>query len=338
MLQTFDDQASPRNGVEHLPLIREALAARGLDAFLIPHEDEHQNEYLPAANERLAWATGFTGSAGAAVVRRDSAVLFVDGRYTLQARTQVDPEVLQLRDVADGGLATYLSAELAPGETVGYDPKLHSPDALDRLRTAVGRANAHLAPVADNPVDAAWRARPVQPCASARPHVLELAGEASIDKRRRVGAAVAAVGAETALITAPSSVAWLFNIRGGDVQRTPVTLAQALLHGDGSAVLFIDAAKTSPQLIDWLGNEVRTEAPATLEAELQALKEFRLVFRRAHRRRRRGRPGSGSLHRAARRQERGGARRRETRPRTRRRGARSPSALAGDRGADLAAR
>src|SRR5450631_639179 len=178
MRQTFDETTDPSFGRKHAPLIRKAMADQGLDGFVIPHEDEHQNEYLPAANDRLAWATGFTGSAGAAVLLKDKAALFIDGRYTLQARDQVDLGLFEIRDLVEGGVPAYLQSEAKPGWTIGYDPKLHSPEALERLRAATTKAGAALKPVADNPLDAAWGpARPAQPQAPVEPHPLEYAGE-----------------------------------------------------------------------------------------------------------------------------------------------------------------
>src|ERR1700679_20567 len=156
MRQTFDESADPSFGREHAPLIHTAMAAQGLDGFVIPHEDEHQNEYLPAANDRLAWATGFTGSAGAAVLLKDKAALFVDGRYTIQARDQVDGALFEIRDLVEGGGRAFLQAEATARGTISCDPKLHSPEALDRLKSAAAQAGASLKPVAANPLDTAW--------------------------------------------------------------------------------------------------------------------------------------------------------------------------------------
>src|SRR5579864_3793248 len=207
MRQTFDESTDPTFGPKHVPLIRQAMAQRGLDGFLVPHEDEHQNEYLPAANDRLGWATGFTGSAGAAVIFQDKAAIFVDGRYTLQVRDQVDAGCFEIRDLVDGGVGAYLEQAARPGQQIGYDPRLHSPDALDRLKAAVAKAGAELRPVAANPLDAAWgEARPPQPAAPVTPHPLEYSGEASADKRKRVGASLAKSGAEAAVLTAPASI------------------------------------------------------------------------------------------------------------------------------------
>ena len=278
MRQTFDESTDPSFGREHAPLIRQAMAAQGLDGFVIPHEDEHQNEYLPAANDRLAWATGFTGSAGAAVLLKDKAALFVDGRYTLQARDQVDPALFEIRDLVEGGVPAYLQSEAKAGWTIGYDPKLHSPEALDRLKSAAAKAGAALRPVAPNPLDAAWAgARPAQPQAPVTPHPAPFSGEDSAAKRERVGKSLAAQGADAALITAPASSAWLFNIRGGDVIRSPLPLSQAILNADGTAQLFLDPAKVTPELPEWLGNGVALETPDALPGALADLSGRRVL-------------------------------------------------------------
>ncbi|MBW8812357.1 MAG: aminopeptidase P family protein [Caulobacterales bacterium] len=278
MRQTFDETTDRSFGPRHVPLIREAMARQGLDGFLVPHEDEHQNEYLPAANDRLAWATGFTGSAGAAVILKDRAAVFVDGRYTLQVRDQVDGQLFEIRDLVEGGVPAYLEAAAARGQKIGYDPRLHSPDALARLREAAAKAGAELTPVNDNPLDQAWgQARPPQPTAPIVPHPLEYAGEDSAAKRARVGAQLGQRGADATVLTAPSSIAWLFNVRGGDVIRSPLPIGQAILAKDGTARLFLDPAKVTPELPAWLGNQVRLETPADLPQALAELKGQRVV-------------------------------------------------------------
>ncbi len=269
MRQTFDETTDPGFGPRHVPLIREAMARQRLDGFLVPHEDEHQNEYLPEANDRLAWATGFTGSAGAAVILKDKAAVFVDGRYTLQVRDQVDTALFEILDYVDSGVARWLEASAPKGAVIGYDPRLHSPDALYHLRAATEKAGASLKPVAANPLDEAWGAeRPAQPAAPVVPHPLEYSGEESAAKRARVGAGL---GADAAVITAPASIAWLFNIRGGDVIRSPLPLAQAVLNRDGTARLFLDPAKVTEDLPAWLGNQVSLEGPDALPGALADL-------------------------------------------------------------------
>jgi Xaa-Pro aminopeptidase len=273
MRQTFDETTDRSFGPKHVPLIRKAMAEQGLDGFVVPHEDEHQNEYLPAANDRLAWATGFTGSAGAAVILKDKAAVFVDGRYTLQVRDQVDQGAFEIRDLVEGGVPAYIETATGRGQVIGYDPRLHSPDALDRLKAAAAKAGAELRPVTPNPLDTAWgQSRPPQPAAPVAPHPLQYAGEDSASKRHRLGENLAARGAQAAVITAPASIAWLFNVRGGDVIRSPLPLGQAILNADGSARLFLDPQKVTPDLPAWLGNEVRLETPGDLS---QALVELR---------------------------------------------------------------
>ena len=163
MRQSFEEATDRSFASRHLPRLRAQLEAQGLDGFVIPHEDEHQNEYLPAANDRLAWLTGFTGSAGAAVVLKDRAAVFVDGRYTLQVRDQVDEAHFEILDLVEGGPPAFIEGA-APGAVIGYDPRLHSPQALDHLKRAAAKAGATLKPVDANPLDAPGGGeRPVQP-------------------------------------------------------------------------------------------------------------------------------------------------------------------------------
>ncbi len=271
MRQSFDETTDPSFGAKHLPRVRARMAEQGLDGLLVPHEDEHQNEYLPAANDRLAWVTGFTGSAGAGAILMDRAAVFADGRYTVQVRAQVDPAQFEILDLVEGGVPAWL--ERAPkGSIIGYDPRLHSPDALAVLKRAASKAGAELRPVDGNPVDLAWAdERPAQPTAPVVPHEDRYTGESAASKRARIGAAIAAAGADAAVLTAPASIAWIFNIRGGDVIRTPLPLSQAIVRADGSARLFIDSRKVTNELPGWLGDAVTVESPAALDAALDGL-------------------------------------------------------------------
>ena len=271
MRQTFDETTDPSFGARHLPLVRTRMREQGLDGLLVPHEDEHQNEYLPDANDRLAWLTGFTGSAGAAVVLADRAAVFADGRYTVQVRAQVDAGQFEIRSLEGDGVAAWL--ETAPeGAVIGYDARLHSPQALATLKAAATKAGAQLKPVTPNPLDQAWgEARPAQPAAPVVPHEDRSSGESHASKRSRIGKAIQEAGAEVAVLTAPSSIAWLFNVRGGDVIRSPLPLGQALLHADGTARLFLGPAKVTNALPGWLGDDVSLEAPEALETALDGL-------------------------------------------------------------------
>ncbi|MFZ4120622.1 MAG: aminopeptidase P family protein [Caulobacterales bacterium] len=271
MLQTYAPQGGPALGRTNLPRLRQALASRGLDGFVVPHEDEWQNEYVPEAYDRLAWLTGFTGSAGAAVVLTDKAAVFVDGRYTLQVRAQVDEACFAARDLVEEGAAGWLQANAKPGAKIGYDPKLHSPDALARIQAGVSAAGAILVPVTPNPIDAIWVDRPPIPMAQVKPHEDSFTGQASREKRQAVAQSLAEAGAQAVVLTAPASLAWLFNIRGGDVARTPLPLGEAIVRADGRADLFLAPEKTTPELRAWLGNDVALFEPDDFPAALSAM-------------------------------------------------------------------
>jgi Xaa-Pro aminopeptidase len=186
VFQTYDDPGGPALGRKHLPRLRKALKAAGLDGFIVPHEDEWQNEYVPPAYDRLAWTTGFTGSAGAAVVLADEAAMFVDGRYTLQVRAQVDGDLFAYRDLVDGGVPAFIRERGKQGQRIGYDPQLHSPDSLDRLRTAADAAGVTLVAVAQNPIDEIWDGRPPIPAAKVVPQAENYTGESAASKRHRL--------------------------------------------------------------------------------------------------------------------------------------------------------
>jgi Xaa-Pro aminopeptidase len=271
VFQTYDDPGGPILGRKHLPRLRKALKAAGLDGFIVPHEDEWQNEYVPPAYDRLAWTTGFTGSAGAAVVMTDEAAIFTDGRYTLQVRAQVDGDLFAYRDLVDGGVPLFLRERGKPSQRVGYDPKLHSPDSLDRLRSAADAVGVTLVPLDRNPIDEIWEDRPPIPMAKVVPQQEDYTGENASSKRRRLGDGLGADGADAVVITSPASIAWLFNVRGGDVARTPLPLGEAVLHKDGTADLFLADEKVSPELRQWLGNEVAIKPSEELQPTLRAL-------------------------------------------------------------------
>jgi Xaa-Pro aminopeptidase len=252
-------------------LLREELAARKLDGFVVPRGDEHQGEYVPPAGQRLAWLTGFTGSAGLAVVLADRAALFVDGRYTLQAAQQVDSAVFEIRHLVDEPAGKWLGGALKQGMVVGYDPWLHTPQEVERLRAGAERAGAGLQPVEGNPLDRVWAGRPPAPLAPVVPHPDDFAGESAEAKRSRLGRALAEDGVAAAVLTMPESIAWLLNIRGGDVPHTPLPLSFAILRQDASVTLFIDRRKLAPGLDRHLGNAVAIEAPDRLGPALDAL-------------------------------------------------------------------
>ncbi|MEH6487043.1 aminopeptidase P family protein [Hyphomonas oceanitis] len=272
MRQTFDIKGGPQDGRTHLPLLRKALSAMNLDGLYVPHDDEYQNEYLPDANERLAWVSGFTGSFGNAFVFTDRAILFADGRYTLQAADQTDPNLFEVQGIPEPGAFGWLAQQDMAGKTIGYDPKLISPNEVAQLKAAATSAGANLVALAENPIDRAWEGRPEQPTAPVVPHDVAYAGVEHAEKRASLGKALKADKADATVITSPASVAWAFNIRGGDVSCTPLPLGRAIVRADGSAELFLDEVKVSDALRTHLGNGVTLRPLSELEAGLQDLK------------------------------------------------------------------
>ncbi|WP_340109499.1 aminopeptidase P family protein [Pikeienuella sp. HZG-20] len=271
MFQDFTDSPSAA-GAGPLPDLRAEMNARGLDGFIIPRADAHQGEYVPPADARLAFMTGFTGSAGVAVALAEDAAIFVDGRYTLQAEAQVDGTAWRRLSLHEVPVGKWI-AETAPnGARIGFDPWLHGKTEIDAIETALSAIDAVAVPVETNPVDAIWRHQPAPPAAPIRPHAAALAGEESTSKRARIGAAVREAGADAAVLTLPDSIAWLLNIRGGDIPRNPVPLVFAILRASGETTLFIRAGQDAdPALAAHLGPDVRIAARADFPAALQGL-------------------------------------------------------------------
>jgi Xaa-Pro aminopeptidase len=251
--------------------LRAALSRLGLDGFVVPRADEHLNEYIPPSADRLRWLTGFTGSAGLAIVLADRAAFFTDGRYQLQAAAEVDASLFTLRHSIEAPAEAWLREVLGKGQRLGYDPWLHGEEGLARLAAAATASGASLVPVSPNPIDAVWAGRPAAPDAAPEIHPLAFAGEGAAEKRARIGEAVAKAGAKAAVLTAPESIAWLLNIRGADVPYNPVSLAFALVHDDGRVNLFIAASRIDAAMRAHLGNGVTVEPPTALAPALDAL-------------------------------------------------------------------
>ena len=271
MKQSFDVKGGPHIGAKNLPLLRNEMSQQNLDGFYVPHDDEYQNEYLPEANERLAWATGFTGSFGSALIFQDQAILFVDGRYTLQGADQTDPDLFSCVATPDPGPFGWLGQQQMDGLRIGFDPKLVSPNDASRLRQAAQKAGATIVEVAESPLDKVWADRPDQPNAKIYPYPIHLAGETSAAKISKLTGPMRADGIDTLIVTSPASLAWLFNIRGGDVACSPLPLGRAILSADGSAELFLDLDKTDNELGHHLGDEVSIRAESELGTALEGL-------------------------------------------------------------------
>ena len=243
-----------------LVALRKVLAEQGLDGFVVPICDEHMSEYIGAYAKRLEWLTGFGGSAGTAVVLQGSAAMFVDGRYTLQVRDQVDARFYGFEQVPAATPAAWLAHTAPAGARIGYDPWLHTRAWAEGTARALAASGSELVAVAANPVDTIWPDQPAPSIAPAVPHPVAWAGVAAADKQAAVAAWLAQQGCDAVVISALDSVAWLFNMRGADVACTPVALAFALVHADGSADLFLAPEKVTPELIAHLGTGVRVAA------------------------------------------------------------------------------
>ena len=254
-----------------LASLRDELKRRGLDGFVVPRADEHQGEYVPRHSQRLAWLTGFSGSAGVAIVLADRAAIFIDGRYTLAVQSQVDTRAFEPHQVPEETPEAWIAANLPKGARLGFDPWLQTVDGHERYARAAQRAGGSFVAVEQNPIDAVWRDRPAPPIAPVLPHPVEFSGESSEARRKRIAEIVAGKGADVALLTAPDSIAWLLNVRGGDVPRTPFALGFALLHSDGHVDLYMDRRKIPDRTLAWLGNAVTLAPPEELGAALDML-------------------------------------------------------------------
>ncbi len=229
--------------MQRLAALRAALAKAGVDGFVLPRTDMFGSEYLPASEERVAWLTGFTGSAARVAVLPQAAAVFTDGRYTLQIRDEVDPAAFETRHLIDEPLAEWLVERAAEGARIGYDPKLHLKADVERLRKLLDRKDATLVALPSNPVDAVWRDRPPAPRAPMRAQPLERAGEASRAKRERLLGEVARKGADGFFVSTGDGIAWLLNVRGGDIPFNPLCLGLCLVLPGARAVFLCDPAK-----------------------------------------------------------------------------------------------
>jgi len=268
--QSFDDPKPAETG-PRVRALRDELSKRGLSGFILPRADRHQNEYVPASEERLAWLTGFTGSAGTTVVLGDRAALFVDGRYTLQARDQVDQSVFAIEHSAELTLERWIERNMASNMTLGYDSWLHTADGAERLARACANAGATLSPADPNPIDAIWTGRPAPPLGPVSLHDLRFAGEPTNAKLARIRSEIASLRADALVISDPHAVAWTFNIRGADVAHTPLPLAFAIVPHDGRPSVYIDSAKLSSAVKQQLEEAAQLREPADFIRDLAAL-------------------------------------------------------------------
>ena len=251
--------------------LRQLLRKQRLNGLIIPRQDEFQGEYVAAYAERLRWLTGFAGSWGMAILTLNKGAIFVDGRYTIQVRQQVDTKLFTPHHLVDEPPATWIAENLKKGDVLGYDPWLLTADQAERFSAACAKVGAKLQPLATNPIDAIWKDQPKRPTASLSVQPLQFAGQSVADKLAMISKLLAKAGADATVLTQPDSVAWVFNIRGHDVPYTPVVLAYAILRKKGKAELFIDKAKLPEDVQAHLKKSVTLKKPAEFESSLRAL-------------------------------------------------------------------
>ena len=262
---------------DRLAALREQLKADRLDGFVVPLTDEHMSEYVGSYAQRLAWLTGFEGSAGSAVVLPEEAAIFVDGRYTLQVRTQVSADDWSYQSVPETTVTEWLEQHAPSGARIGYDPWLHSRDWVKRAAAGLKSRNAELVAVDRNPIDKVWADRPEASKAQLVVQPDQYAGRNSAEKRQDIADWLGKQTADAAVLSALDSIAWTFNVRGQDVSRTPVALAYAIVHSDGTADLFVAGEKVGPEVRQHLGNTVRLHERDRFEGALTEFKGKRVV-------------------------------------------------------------
>ena len=257
---------------DRLKALREELASRKLTGFVVPLTDEHMSEYVGSYAQRLSWLTGFQGSAGSAAILPEQAAIFTDGRYTIQVREQVDGDHYDYVSVPGTSIADWLKENASAGAKIGFDPWLHTRAWVKSATKALAEKGAELVPVDTNPIDAVWPDKPAPSDAKLVTHSDEHAGKSSAQKRQEMADWLEERGADAAVLAALDSIAWTFNVRGADVDHTPVALAYALVNKDGTAELFVDPDKMSDEVAQHLGNGVRVHERNAFEGTLAGMK------------------------------------------------------------------
>jgi Xaa-Pro aminopeptidase len=275
--QSFDTLTRPPVATR-VAALRAELKRRGLGGFVVPRADQHQNEYVPACAERLAWLTGFTGSAGLAVVLDDRAALFVDGRYTLQAPEEVDTTIFSVEHISETTPEAWIEAHLSTAR-LGYDPWLHTVEAAEKLEKAATAAGGALEAVEPNLIDLIWADRPAPPLGPVVLHEVRYAGEAATEKLARLRPEIAKAKADVLVLSDPHAVAWTFNIRGADVAHTPLPLSFATVPREGRPALYVDARKLTNEVRDALERLAQVREPEALADDLAALGRAHVTVR-----------------------------------------------------------
>lgn len=271
MFQSFKTMSDPSQARPRLARLRTMMDNEGLDGLLVPRSDEHQGEYVAPCSERLAWITGFTGSAGAALILHDQAILFVDGRYTIQAAEQTDPDLFEIESLVDNPPREWMESNLASGVRIGFDPWLHTVGAVRALQKTLSKIGATPIALQHNLIDAVWEDRPDQPTCPVTIHPLKYAGIPAEEKLGLLAGKLKEEGIAHTVLTDPASLAWTFNIRGSDVPHTPLALGFAILSADTRPQLFLDASKLGEAEKNYLAALAELHEPSELLEQLGSL-------------------------------------------------------------------
>ncbi|MBY8977007.1 aminopeptidase P family protein [Rhodobacteraceae bacterium NNCM2] len=280
MFQNFETTSDPGASADRIGKLRDKMEQKGITGLIVPLQDVHQGETIAPCDQRLSWLTGFTGSAGSCVVLMGRAVMFVDGRYTLQAAQQCDPNLFEVVPVHEVPVSKWLGAEVKQGDVIGIDPWLHGKDEVEKLSDALEQAGARLTLLPENLIDGIWDDRPPPPGGAVRIHGDDISGESSHAKRERLGEGLRKAGADAVFMNLPDSLAWLCNIRGTDLAHSPVALGFGLLHADGSLNLYMDPDKFDGAVREHLGNEVTIDPVARIDDLWQGLSGKKVMLDR----------------------------------------------------------
>ncbi len=274
MFQDFDTVSDPSCAAPRIKALREVMAKSEVDAYLVPRADEYQGEYVPPSSERLNWLTGFSGSAGVAVIARKTAALFVDGRYTVQVRAEVDVSLYELPKWKNDAPVQWMKENLQTGAVVGFDPRLHTISSVRKLTTELKKNGIKLKPVARNLVDRIWAgARPPEPSGLVTIQPLKFAGAKPADKLNSIREDLAKDGHDAVVLTQPDSICWLFNIRGSDIAHNPVVLCTAIVPRRGKPEIFIAPGKLESEVREHLKATARLRSPKDLRQALRSLRD-----------------------------------------------------------------
>ncbi len=271
MFQSFHDINDVTCGTDRVARLRGELKRRKLDGFLVPRTDEYMNEYVAPYAERLLWQTGFSGSAGLAIILKNKAALFVDGRYILQVRDQVDLNIFEILQIPKTQPGKWLKDNLRKGARLGFDPKLHTIGMIERLRKTLAAIDVDLIPEDHNPIDTIWKDQPEPPLGSIVPHSQKYAGQSTAEKIKSLQKILKTEGQDAAILTLSDSIAWTFNIRGDDIPHTPLPLSFAILHAKKRADFFIDGRKVGANVRGQISKVANIHEPELLTMKLTAL-------------------------------------------------------------------